>query len=61
MREYIVYYRERGNTKAYETRCTVTVNNKKEARENFEEWDNQQYILPLYQHREFLSRHIYLR
>ena len=41
MREYIVYYRERGNTKAHETRCTVTANNKKEARENFEEWDNQ--------------------
>ena len=41
MREYIVFYWERGNIKAHETRCTVTANNKKEARENFEEWDNQ--------------------
>lgn len=41
MKEYNVYYRERGNLQGEEFNCTVTVNNKKEARENFEQWDNQ--------------------
>ncbi|MDB2050380.1 hypothetical protein [Clostridium perfringens] len=41
MKEYNVYYRARGNKNAGEYNCTVTVNNKKEARENFNMWDNQ--------------------
>lgn len=41
MKEYNIYYRERGNVNSVEFICTLTVNNKKEARKNFEEWDNQ--------------------
>lgn len=40
MREYEVYYRQRYNKNAIEFCCTVTCDNKKEARQNFEEWDN---------------------
>jgi hypothetical protein len=39
-KRYDVYYREKGNTKGEEYKCTVTCNNKKEARENFEDFDN---------------------
>ena len=42
MKEYNVYYRERGNVDGEEFNCTVTVNNKKEARKNFQDWDNQE-------------------
>lgn len=41
MREYDVYYRERGNKVGAEFNCTVTCNTKEEARKNFEQWDNQ--------------------
>ena len=41
MKEYNVYYRERGNKKGEEFNCTVTVNNKEEAIKNFQEEDNQ--------------------
>lgn len=41
MREYNVYYRKRGNKVGEEFNCTVTCNTKEEARENFEQWDNQ--------------------
>lgn len=40
-REYNVYYRKRGNKEGQEFNYTVTCSNKKEARENFENWDNQ--------------------
>lgn len=39
-REYEIYYRQRYNKNAEEFCCTVTCDNKKEARQNFEEWDN---------------------
>ena len=41
MKEYNVYYRERGNKEGQEFNCTITCSNKKEARENFENWDNK--------------------
>ena len=41
MKEYIVYYREKRNVNGEEFECVVTVNNKKEARLNFQQWDNQ--------------------
>ena len=40
-REYNVYYRERRDKEGQEFNCTITCSNKKEARENFENWDNQ--------------------
>ena len=40
-REYNVYYRERGDKEGQEFNCTITCSNKKEARENFDNWDNQ--------------------
>ena len=41
MKEYNVYYRQRGNKQGEEFNCIVTVNSKKEARESFRQWDNQ--------------------
>ena len=41
MKEYNIYYRERGNKQGEEFNCVITVNNKKKARENFNQWDNQ--------------------
>lgn len=41
MKEYNVYYREKGNADAEEFNCTVTCNTKEEAKENFEQWDNK--------------------
>ena len=39
--EYNVYYRERGNKEGEEFNCIITCSSKKEARKNFEEFDNQ--------------------
>ena len=41
MKEYNVYYRERGDKKGQEFNCTITCSNKKGARKNFENWDNK--------------------
>ena len=40
MKEYNVYYRTRGNKGAEEFDCIVTASNIKEARNNFNEFDN---------------------
>lgn len=41
MKEYNVYYRERGNIGAEEFNCIITCSTKEEAKENFKNWDNK--------------------
>ena len=40
-KEYMVYYRKRREKDADIFNCTVTTRTKKEAKENFEQWDNE--------------------